>query len=75
MDISTFYFNELLITDRVLDRLGFSEYWDEHSTWGGRNITFGDDRLRVIDQEEMDDDTEGNWFNGAHVAAHYRYAG
>ncbi len=77
MNINTFPFNELLLTDRVLDRLGFSEYWDEHCTWGGRTITFGDKDvlIRVVDQEEMDDDTEGNWFDGSHISNHYSYSG
>lgn len=76
MNINTFPFNELLLSSRILDRLGFSEYWDEHCTWGGRSITFaGDDSIRIIDQEEMDDDTEGNWYDGVHIAAHYRYSG
>src|SRR5690348_1840140 len=77
MKVNTFEFNELLITDRVLDRLGFSPYWDEHCTWGGRTITFGEKEasIRIIDQEEMDDDTEGNWFDGSHVSPHFRYAG
>ena len=48
----------LNITDKILDKLGFSEYWDEHCTWGGRTLTFSNGtRFRIIEQEEMDDDT------------------
>ena len=46
--------------DKVLDKLGFSEYWDENGTWGGRTLTFKNGiRFRIIEQGEMDDDTEG----------------
>jgi len=45
------------ITDNILDKLGFSEYWDEHCNWGGRTLTFSDGtRFRIIDHEKEDDD-------------------
>lgn len=79
MNVNTFEFNELLLSDRVLDRLGFSPYNDEHCTWGGRTLTLGKDEnifsFRIIDQEEMDDDTEGNWFDGSHINASFSYSG
>ena len=50
----------LNITGSVLDKLGFSEYWDEHGTWGGRTLTFSNEkRFRIIEQEEMEDENEG----------------
>jgi hypothetical protein len=65
----------LNITDKVLDKLGFSEYWDEHGTWGGRTLTFSNGVMfRIIEQEEMDDDTEGYSSNGRYVAAHFYFA-
>lgn len=68
--------NKLNITDQVLTKLGFSEYWDEHGTWGGRTLTFKDGtKLRIIEQEEMDDDTEGYALDGVYIAHHFYFAG
>jgi hypothetical protein len=45
-------FVKLNITDTILDKLGFSEYQDEHGTWGGRTLTFSDGtRFRIIPDE------------------------
>lgn len=66
---------KLNITDRVLSKLGFSEYWDEDATWGGRTLTFSNGtRFRIIEQEEMDDDMEG-YSNGIYVAHYFCFAG
>jgi len=66
----------LNITDKILDKLGFSEYWDEHGTWGGRTLTFSNGtRFRIIEQEEMDDDTCGYLDCGVYVAHHFRFDG
>jgi len=66
----------LNITATILDKLGFSEYWDEHGTWGGRTLTFSNgERFRIIEQEEMDDDTEGYSDDGAYVSNHYYFTG
>jgi hypothetical protein len=68
--------SKLLITDTILDKLGFSEYWDEHGTWGGRTLAFNNGvRFRIIEQEEMDDDTEGYASFGRYIAHHYYFAG
>jgi len=68
--------NRLNITDKVLDKLGFSEYWDEHCTWGGRTLVFSNGtKFRIIDQEEMDDDSQGYANNGRYVAQHVYFAG
>ena len=65
----------LNITDKILDKLGFSEYWDEHCTWGGRTLTFSNGTMfRIIEQEEMDDDSEGYSSDGCYVAAHFYFA-
>lgn len=51
---------KLNITQGVLDKLGFSEYWDENGTWGGRTLTFSNGtRFRIIEQLEMEDENEG----------------
>ena len=66
---------KLNLTDRILDKLEFSEYWDEHGTWGGRTLTFKNGvKFRIIDQEEMDDDTEG-YGDGMYIAQHFYFGG
>jgi hypothetical protein len=66
---------KLNLTDTILDKLGFSEYWDEHGTWGGRTLTFKNGlKFRIIDQEEMDDDTEG-YGDGTYIAQHFYFGG
>ena len=66
---------KLNITSTILDKLGFSEYWDEHGTWGGRTLTFGNGTMfRIVEQCEMDDDEEG-YGNGKYVANHYYFSG
>jgi hypothetical protein len=51
---------KLNITEAVLDKLGFSEYWDENGTSGTRTLQFGDgERFQIVEQEEMDDSYEG----------------
>jgi len=69
---------KLNITDKVLDKLGFSEYWDEHGTWGTRSLKFDDGTIFMItEQEEMDDVYEG--YSGMvnakpeYVAQHFYY--
>lgn len=79
MNPATFEFKELLLSDRILDRLEFSEYWDENCTWGGRTITLGtgdnECNIRIWDQEEMDDDCEGFYGGGSHVPHKFSYNG
>lgn len=66
----------LNITEKVLDKLGFSEYWDEHGTWGGRTLTFADGTdFRIMELEEMEDDSEGYESDGRYVAHRYKFAG
>ena len=66
---------KLNLTDRILDKLGFSEYWDENGTWGGRTLAFKNGvKFRIIEQEEMDDDTEG-YGDGMYIAQHFYFAG
>lgn len=67
--------HKLNITDTILDKLGFSEYWDEHGDWGGRILDFkSGDRLQVIETEENDDDTYG-YGDGCYIAHHFSFAG
>lgn len=71
---------KLNITDTILDKLGFSEYWDEHGTWGGRTLTFSNGtKFRIIEQEEMDDEHDGygvlSGIESTYVANHFYFAG
>lgn len=51
---------KLNITATVLDKLGFSEYWDENGTWGGRTLEFSNGaKFRIMEIVETDDETEG----------------
>jgi hypothetical protein len=60
-----FAFDELKITDKVLDVLGFSEYWAGASEYGER--TFGIKKsehqyekwYRIVDHDEMEDGNQG----------------
>ena len=66
---------KLNITEKVLDKLGCSEYWDEHGNWGGRTLVFSNGTLfRIIEQQEMDDNTEGYMPDGCYIAAHFYFA-
>lgn len=68
--------DKLNITYKVLDKLGFSEYWDEHGTWGGRTLTFSNGtKFRIIEQCQMDDDTEGYHSGGKYVNDHFYFVG
>ena len=67
---------KLNITETILDKLGFSEYWDEHGTWGGRTLKFGNGTMfRIIEQEEMDDLHDGYGSKPLYVANHYCFSG
>ena len=68
-------YHKLNITDDVLDKLGFSEYWDEHCTWGGRTLTFTNGtRFRIIEQEQMDDGNEG-YGTPQYISQHFYFTG
>jgi len=67
---------KLNITQEVLDTLGFSEYWDEHGTWGGRTLTFNNGkRFRIIEQQEMEDSGDGYIDQPMYVANHFYFVG
>lgn len=51
-----FEFKELLITDKVLDVLGFGEYWAGASEYGERSFGIeGVELYRIVEHDEMDD--------------------
>lgn len=67
--------NKLPLTEDVLNRLGFSEYWDENCTWGGRTIKFSNgDTLRII-QYLVDEDDNYGYGGGKYQGEYYSYAG
>lgn len=63
---------KLSITSKVLDKIGFSEYWDEHGTWGGRTLEFTNGiRFRIAEIDETEDDSEGYSSDGEYVSNHF----
>lgn len=67
---------KLNITDDVLDKLGFSEYWDEHGTWGGRTLSFSNGtRFRIQESCKNDDGNEGYVHPPTYIANHYIFSG
>jgi len=66
---------KLAITSSILDKLGFSEYWDENGDWGGRTLTFTDGtRFRIIQQGELEDDNYG-YPGGVFIGEHFTFSG
>lgn len=60
------------ITDRVLDKLGFSEYWAGSGDYSSRILTFSnDDSLEITDFDEKDDDTDGYTTWGTYQPQHF----
>ena len=71
---------KLNIDSNILDKLGFSEYWDKNGDWGGRTLLFKNDvRFRIVEQLEMDDIYEGYGALGGckplYVSNHFYFAG
>lgn len=65
--------NRLNITPKVLDKLGFSEYWDEHCTWGGRTLTFSNGvKFRIVERCEGEEEYDMGLY--AYVAQSYYFA-
>jgi len=68
-----FEFKELLITDKVLDVLGFSEYWAGASEYGERSFGIqGVEIYRIVENDEMNDPELGYGNNAPEYnACHY----
>lgn len=71
---------KLNITDDVLEKLGFSDYWDDHGTSGSRILKFKSGIVFKIQERcQMDDGNEG--YGGMYdedpiyVSNHYRFIG
>lgn len=70
----------LNITWEILDKLGFSDYWDEDCDWGGRTLEFSNGtKFRIAVYEEKDDEYDGYGLLGnceaTYVAEHYDFSG
>lgn len=51
---------KLNITDHVLSKLGFSEYWDDNGNSGSRILEFKNGEVfKISEQCQMDDGNEG----------------
>jgi len=63
----------LNITTRILDKLGFSEYWAGSGDFGDRRLHFksSDEVITIMEIDEKDDDTDGYASHGRYVAKHY----
>ena len=67
--------DNLLITSKVLDVLGFSEYWDMHGTSGTRTLKLPDGGVIIlVEIDETPDDSDGYSLEGEYVSNHYRHA-
>lgn len=68
-----FEFKELLITDKVLDALGFSEYWAGSGDFGERSFGVEGVRLfRIVEIDEIDDPDAGYGYGEPeYCARHY----
>ena len=67
---------KLLITDDVLDKLGFSEYWDENGDSGGRTLSFNDANktmFRILETGQMDDDHYGQYPGGRYTSQEFQF--
>lgn len=55
-----FEFKEMLLTDRSLDKIGFSEYWGDAGESGTRTLQLADKVFyRIHDMDELDDQCGG----------------
>lgn len=77
-----FEFQEMLITSKVLDVLGFSEYWSGSSEFGTRS--FGEKisehqyktMYQLVEEDEMDDPCSGYcpppiWYSPCHYHSNF----
>lgn len=56
-----FEFKEMLLTDKALDVLGFSEYWAGAGDFGERRLNLGNAgaHYTIIEHDEKDDESDG----------------
>ena len=67
---------KLNITKTILDKLGFTEYWDEDCYWGTRTLIFKNGTtFRIAVFNESNDNSDGYSQNGRYIAKHYSFGG
>jgi hypothetical protein len=65
-------FSKLLLTDTVLDKLGFSEYNDLNGDCGSRHLRFkNEEYITIWEHLEKDDDSDGYSKDGIYLSHHY----
>jgi hypothetical protein len=74
-----FEFKELILTDRILDKLGFTEYWAGSGDYGERcfGIKKNENQFehvpyRIVEIDEKDDDCDGYCETRNYVAQYYQ---
>ena len=72
-----FEFNELLLSDKALDWLGFTEYWDLNGDTGDRRLDLGGDGVKYLIWETCDkeDDADGYGYHPVQCITHYFFKG
>lgn len=68
-----FEFRELNLTDKVLDAIGFTEYWSGSGDWGTRTLSFEgiEGRYELIDHDENYDVYDGYCIEREYGAQHF----
>lgn len=66
--------DKLNITDDVLDKLGFTEYWDEHCTWGTRSLIFDNGVSFDIIEMCQDDCCDNGYDEGYYISQHWYFS-
>jgi len=68
-----FEFKELLISDRALDWLGFTEYWDMNGDTGDRRLDLGGvgKKYLIWETTDKEDDADGYGQHPIQCITHY----
>ena len=67
-----FEFNEILLTDTILEKLGFSDWWGGSGDFSDSRITLGGQLFEIHSVDEKDDDADGYGYHPKqYVAYHY----
>lgn len=60
-----FEFTECLLTDSVLDALGFTEYWSGSGEYGDRKLKLGSTYYMIFEMDPLEDEDQG--YSSKHV--------
>jgi len=72
-----FEFDELLLTDTLLSKLGFTDWWGGSGDWSDSVLGLSGRAIRIHSLDEKDDESDGysalggNGDNPAYVSYHY----